>query len=183
MYTLDLSPFVRSTVGFDRLARIGEDALRFDEAVMSYRPTVGFDRPARRFDEAAMSYPPCNIEWTGEDSHRITMAVAGFGESDLTIETKEDVLVVTGRKEENEGQEDPHYFHHGIVGRDFVRRFKLADHVKVVGASIDNGLLQVDLERELPETMKLRKVEVTKGPSKLKVINKAKKLIETSKAA
>jgi molecular chaperone IbpA len=182
MYTLDLSPFIRSTVGFDRLARIGEDALRFDEDVMSYRPIVGFDRPARRFDEAAMSYPPCNIEGTSEDSYRITMAVAGFGESDLTIETKENVLVVAGRKEEKEGQENP-YFHRGIVCRDFVRRFQLEDYVKVVGASIDNGLLHVDLERELPETMKLRKVEVTKGPSKLKVINKAKKVIETSKAA
>ena len=162
MYQFDFSPLFRSTIGFDRLGRIAEDALRFDEA--------------------AMSYPPCNIETIGEDSYRIMMAVVGFGENELTIETKENALVVAGHKEEKEGEAD-RYVHRGIAGRDFVRRFQLADYVKVVGASVDNGLLQVDLERELPETMKPRKIEVTRGPSKLMVIDKAKKLIESAKAA
>ncbi len=159
MFTFDFSPLLRSTVGFDRLARLAEDA--------------------SRLDETATSYPPYNIEVTDQDSYRITMAVAGFGEGDLNIETQENALVVAGHKEDRVA--DEHFLFRGIAGRDFVRRFQLADYVKVSGARLDNGLLYIDLVRELPEAMKPRKIEVTKGPGKLS--DQARKLVETKVAA
>jgi molecular chaperone IbpA len=148
MRNYDLSPLFRSTVGFDRVSRLMESALKLDEA--------------------ALSYPPYNIEKLGDDNYRITMAVAGFGPEDLELVTQENALVITGqaRKEEDSVQ----YLHRGIAGRAFERRFQLADHIRVTGASLVNGLLHVDLVREIPEAMKPRtiRIEATKtvtGPS------------------
>jgi molecular chaperone IbpA len=138
MRNLDLSPLFRSTVGFDRLDKL------FDAA----------------FREAArdLSYPPYNIVKTGENAYRIAMAVAGFGEKDLELVTHESMLTVKGQIQEPE--KDVEYLHRGIAQRAFEHRFQLADHVKVVGARLNNGLLEVDLEREVPEAMKPRKIEI-----------------------
>jgi len=130
-----------------------------------YRASVGFDRmmkqldAASRLDESALSYPPYNIEKTGDDAYRITMAVAGFGEDDLTVTVKENALSVIGKKE---GAEDnaASYLHRGIANRAFERRFDLADHIKVVAARLENGLLSIDLVREVPEAMKPRTIKV-----------------------
>ncbi len=133
-----------------------------------YRSTVGFDRMFSMLDnvngESAPSYPPYNIERTGENAYRITMAVAGFADSDLTIEAKESVLTVVGEKAEE--AEDKNYLYHGIAGRAFERRFQIADHVKISGASLENGLLHIDLVREIPEAMKPRKIEIRSGEEK-----------------
>jgi molecular chaperone IbpA len=130
MRAYDLSPLFRSTVGFDRLSDL------FDTAFGGEEPTNG--------------YPPYNIEKTGEDAYRITMAVAGFGEQDLTITAQEDVLVIAGRL--HDGREgERRFLHRGIATRAFERKFSLADHIRVAGASIVNGLLHVDLVREVPE--------------------------------
>jgi molecular chaperone IbpA len=144
MTTFDFSPLFRTMIGFDRLNRSLESALHVDDS--------------------AVSYPPYNLEKTGEDSYRITMAVAGFAKDELTIETKENELVIVGRKGENG---EPHnYLHRGIAGRNFERRFQLADYVRVSDAALADGLLHVDLVRELPEAMKPRKIEVqTSKPS------------------
>ena len=138
MTNFDFSPLFRTMVGFDRLNRSLESALHVDES--------------------AVSYPPYNIEATGEDSYRITMAVAGFGKDDLSIETRENELVIVGRRSEN-GQTH-NYLHRGIAGRNFERRFQLADYVRVADASLVDGLLHVDLKRELPEAMKPRTVGI-----------------------
>lgn len=143
-----------------------------------YRSTVGFDRLFNMLDsvsngEAVPTYPPYNIERLGENEYRITMAVAGFGEDDLNIEIKESALTVTGKrpeKSENEGK----LLHQGIAARSFERRFQLADHVEVSGAALENGLLHIDLKRELPEAMKPRTIQITGG---------GKKQIEGKKAA
>jgi molecular chaperone IbpA len=134
----DFSPLFRSTIGFDRMARL------FDSAT--------------RVDSAAVAYPPYNIEKTGEDSYRLTMAVAGFSQDDIDIIVHEGTLVVSGKaqKEETNGR----YLHRGIARRAFERRFSLADHIKVAGASMDNGLLHVDLVREVPEAMKPRTIKI-----------------------
>lgn len=129
-----------------------------------YRSTVGFDRLFSMLDNSAQdtpSYPPYNIERTGENTYRITMAVAGFGEGDLTIEAKEHVLSVKGdRSSENEAGE---VLYRGIAARAFERRFQLADFVEVKGASLENGLLHIDLSREIPEAMKPRRIEIGGG--------------------
>ena len=130
-----------------------------------YRATVGFDRmmkqldAASRIDESALSYPPYNIEKTGEDAYQITMAVAGFGEDDLEITVKESSLAIVGKKDGAE-TEAPTYLHRGIANRTFERRFDLADHIQVVAARLENGLLSVDLVREVPEAMKPRSIKI-----------------------
>ncbi len=132
-----------------------------------YRSTVGFDRLFSMLDsmgsvDNGQSYPPYNIERTGENAYRITMAVAGFSEADLSIETKETTLTVRGdRKEETAPKGEVLY--RGIAARTFERRFQLADHVEVRGASLENGLLHIDLKRELPEAMKPRKIAIAHG--------------------
>ena len=141
MRNFDLSPLYRSTVGFDRLATILDQ-------VMSA-------------DVTQNSYPPYNIEKTGENAYRITLAVAGFAESELTVESREGQLVVTGRKAETEDKAN--VLHRGIATRAFERRFQLADHVRAVEATTENGLLHIDLVREVPEALKPRKIEIARG--------------------
>jgi molecular chaperone IbpA len=144
MRTFDLSPLFRSTVGFDRMSRLLDAALQQDEA--------------------ALSYPPYNIEKTGEDAYRITMAVAGFAEEDLDVTQTEAVLVVRGKVRATEDKAQ--YLHRGIAGRAFERRFQLADHIRVSGASLVNGLLHIDLVHEVPEALKPRTITIGKGSSK-----------------
>ena len=147
--TLDLSPLFRSTIGFDRMSRLLD--------------------AATRIDESALSYPPYNIEVLSEDAYRITMAVAGFGESDIGITAQENSLVITGKLAK--ADDDRKFLHRGIAGRAFERRFELADHIKVAGASLVNGLLHVDLAREVPEAMKPRSIKIeTKAAAKPTVI-------------
>lgn len=129
-----------------------------------YRATVGFDRVFDMLDSmasqpAGSGYPPYNIEKTGDDSWRIVMAVAGFGEAELNVTQKEDELLVTGKGHPNR-DDRTEYLYRGIGARDFERRFQLADHVKVTGARLLNGLLSIDLQRELPEEKKPRSVRI-----------------------
>jgi molecular chaperone IbpA len=139
MTTFDFSPLFRTSVGYDRLASLLNSANRLE-------PGTGF--------------PPYNIQRAGEDHYRITMAVAGFSENELNITTENNRLVVTGEKpEEQEGDENA-YLYRGIATRSFERRFNLAEHVKVTGARLDNGLLHIELEREIPEAMKPRSIEI-----------------------
>jgi len=153
MTALDFSPLFRSTVGFDRLFLFFEDALRRDTA------DVG--------------YPPYNIEKTGEDSYRITMAVAGLSKEDLNVEARANTLLVGAKRREEVA--DNTYLHRGIAGRGFTRQFRLADHVKVAGADLENGLLHIDLVRELPEEMKPRRVEISTSARKKLFHNNKKK--------
>jgi len=130
-----------------------------------YRSTVGFDRLFTMLDSLAQpdqvqTYPPYNIERTGENAYRITMAVAGFGEEDLSIEAREHTLTVKGEKAEDTADETGDVLYRGIAKRAFERRFQLAEHVEVKGASLKNGLLHVDLVREIPEAMKPRKIAI-----------------------
>jgi molecular chaperone IbpA len=138
MDRFDFTPLFRSTIGFDRLARLVDTA--------------------NRVDSTAQSYPPYDIETTGEDAYRLTMAVAGFAQGELDITVHENTLIVTGRAQND--TENGRYLHHGIARRAFERRFSLADHLKVTGANLDNGLLYVDLVREIPEAMKPRTVKI-----------------------
>ncbi|HZB90786.1 MAG TPA: Hsp20 family protein [Stellaceae bacterium] len=140
MDSFDFSPLFRSTIGFDRLMRLADTATRLD---------------------AGSSYPPYNIESTGENTYRLTMAVAGFSPDELDVTVQENALLITGRSKKEEDEKG--YLHRGIARRAFERRFQLADHIKVVGASLDNGLLHVDLAREIPEAMKPRKIEIGAG--------------------
>ena len=142
MRHFDLSPFYRSTVGFDRLFNMLDQASSFD---------------------AAPTYPPYNIERTGENAYRITIAVAGFAESELSIESRENTLTVKGAREGKAADEGREVLHQGIAARAFERRFQLADHVQVVGASLENGLLHVELVREVPEAAKPRQIPIGKG--------------------
>jgi molecular chaperone IbpA len=139
-----------------------ENVTMFDLTPL-YRSTVGFDRLARMLDEAASveapGYPPYNIERVAEDEYRITMAVAGFASEDVNVEVKGNALTVSGRKLEktdNKGE----YLHQGIASRAFERRFQLADHMQVLGASMENGLLHISLKREVPEALKPRTIAV-----------------------
>ncbi len=143
MRNFDLSPLYRSTVGFDRLGTMLDQLLSGDAP--------------------APSYPPYNIEKTGEDAYRISIAVAGFGDDDLNIEVKDQGLTVTAKKREVADDEQPHYLHRGIAERGFERRFQLADHMKVTGAALENGLLHIDLVREVPEALKPRTVAIANG--------------------
>ena len=139
----DLSPLYRSTVGFDRLFSILDSLGGVDNG-------------------GGATYPPYNIERTAENAYRITMAVAGFGENDLSIEAKENVLTVKGERSD-EVAKDREVLHRGIAGRSFERRFQLADHVEVRGANLENGLLHIDLVREIPEALKPRKIAISTG--------------------
>jgi molecular chaperone IbpA len=138
MNRFDFSPLFRSTIGFDRLTRLVD--------------------AAARVDNSAPAYPPYNIEKTGEDAYRLTMAVAGFSPDEIDLTVQENSLLVSG-KAKKEGEEN-RYLHRGIARRTFERRFSLADHLKIVGASLVNGMLHVDFAREIPEAMKPRKIEI-----------------------
>ncbi len=153
MTTFDFAPLYRTSVGFDRLASMLSSASR---------------------QEQGNSYPPYNIRSTGEDHYQITMAVAGFSDQDLHITTEQSRLVITGERED-ETEEAGEYLHRGIATRSFERRFNLADHVKVVNASLENGLLHIDLERELPEAMKPRTIEIGKPEARLLNVEKKDK--------
>ncbi|MCO5162514.1 MAG: Hsp20 family protein [Mesorhizobium sp.] len=138
-----------------------------------YRSTVGFDRLFSMLDQigqpdSGQTYPPYNIERTGEDAYRVTMAVAGFGENEISIEAHRNVLTVKGEKAEESANEGAELLYRGIASRAFERRFQLADHVEVTGATLKNGLLHVDLKRNIPEEMKPRKIAITTAtkPSK-----------------
>ncbi|MFZ6725103.1 Hsp20 family protein [Undibacterium sp. MH2W] len=135
MRNFDFAPLYRSAIGFDRLAQLFDDAQRNDTAT---------------------SYPPYNIELIAEDKYSITMAIAGFDRSEIEIESERDTLKVVGRKQKDESPKN--YLHRGIASRDFEHRFRLADHVKVVGASMNNGLLKIELVREVPEAYKPRRI-------------------------
>lgn len=139
MRNLDLTPLYRATVGFDQIADLMDRALASD---------VGQN-----------TYPPYNIEKTDDDAWRISIAVAGFSDDDLAIEVKDRALHVTARKAEDDTARK--YLHRGIATRAFERRFHLADHVRVTGASHENGMLHIDLYREVPEALKPRRVEIT----------------------
>ncbi|MGE3644956.1 MAG: Hsp20 family protein [Beijerinckiaceae bacterium] len=130
-----------------------------------YRSTVGFDRMFSMLDQmsgpdSGNAYPPYNIERTGEDAYRITVAVAGFSEAELNIEQKQNALTIRGAKETREKREDREVLYQGIAGRSFERRFQLADHVKVTGAALEHGLLHVDLVREVPEAARPRQIPI-----------------------
>lgn len=135
----DFSPLYRSFIGFDHLAGLIDKASRADKQ---------------------SSYPPYNIELLAEDQYRITMAVAGFAEHELDIESKQNNLVVTGTKPENKDKQGRKFLHQGIAERNFERKFQIGDHVKVIGAFMENGLLHIDLEREIPEALKSRKIAI-----------------------
>jgi molecular chaperone IbpA len=138
MRHFDLTPLYRSTVGFDRLAQLLDSV------------TGEVDAP----------FPPYNIERLGENDYRITMAVAGFGSDDIKVDVKEGTLTVSGKKEETSESEGKEVLYRGIAARSFERRFQLADHVQVTGATLENGLLHVDLVREIPEAMKPRTIAI-----------------------
>lgn len=140
-----------------------------------YRSTIGFDRLFSMFDQAAgvetmPSYPPYNIERTGENAYRISVAVAGFAASDLSIETRENTLTIKGSRERRDEDGPPReMLYQGIAARAFERRFQLADHVHVTGATLENGLLHVDLLRELPEAEKPRQIPIVTAGAKPQV--------------
>ncbi len=141
----------------------------FDFAPL-YRSTVGFDRLFSMLDQlggvdATPSYPPYNIERTGENTYRITVAVAGFTEADLSLEAKENTLTIRGEKQSKQNEDTGEVLYQGIAARAFERRFQLADYVEVKGASLENGLLHVDLAREIPEAMKPRQIPIGTGSS------------------
>ena len=153
MTTFDFAPLYRTSVGFDRLASMLSSANRQDQG---------------------NSYPPYNIRTTSEDHYQITMAVAGFSENDIEITTEQSRLLVVGNRAD-EAEEQGEYLHRGIATRSFERRFNLADHVKVVSANLENGLLHIDLERELPEAMKPRTIKIGKSTARLLDIEKDSK--------
>lgn len=157
MRTLNLDPFWRTSIGFDRLFDLVDQSLRVEQE-----------------DQ----YPPCNIVRTGENSYRVSLAVAGFKPDQVSVTVDQNVLIVSGRAEQK--QDNGEYLYRGIAGRSFDRRFNLADYVEVKNASLDDGLLQIDLVRELPEAMKPRRIEINSG----KAVGQDKvRTIEHSKAA
>ena len=141
MRTYDMTPLLRSTIGFDRL---------LNDLVEGQ-------------GKADAGYPPYNVELLDEDAYRITLAVAGFAEDDIEIEVNDRALKITGRRSDDDA--DRKFLHQGIAGRGFERRFQLAEHVRVTGASLVNGLLNVELAREVPEAMKPRKIAIGSGAS------------------
>ena len=140
MRTVDFSPLYRSVVGFDRLANLLETAAK---------------------TESAAGYPPYNIETVGDNAYRIEIAVAGFKAEELDIQVKENLLTVAGKKAAND--EGKRYLHRGLAERNFERRFQLADYVVVTGADLKDGLLAIELKRELPESMEPRRIEIATG--------------------
>ena len=158
MRTLNLDPFWRTSIGFDRLFDLVDESLR-------YQPED--------------NYPPCNITRTGENTYRISLAVAGFKPEQIGVTVNQNVLIVTGNADEKQGEGE--YLYRGIAGRSFERRFNLADYIVVKGASLDEGLLQIELKLELPEAMKPRRIDIKTGKS----VGQADKVrtIEHSKVA
>jgi molecular chaperone IbpA len=153
MRTFDLAPLYRATVGFDQIADLMDRVLT----------DTG----------TAPSYPPYNIEKTADDAYRISIAVAGFAESDLNVEVRESALIVTAKKASED--ESRSYLHRGIANRSFERRFHLADHVRVSGASHVDGMLNIDLVREVPEALKPRQIQIASGEVvEAKVVEKKK---------
>jgi len=146
MTALDFTPLFRSAIGFDRLASALESTYRSD---------------------SGGGYPPYDIEVTGNDTYRISMAVGGFSEPELDVQVKESVLTVSGAHKEDAKEKERRFLYRGIATRNFERRFHLADYVKVVDARIRDGLLHIDLAREIPEAMKPRKIEIRAGNSLL----------------
>jgi molecular chaperone IbpA len=146
MRTFDLAPLYRSTVGFDRLFSMLDQVSGFD---------------------AGSAYPPYNIERTGENAYRITLAVAGFADADISIESKENRLTIKGEKQVKTDETKGEVLYQGIAARAFERVFQLAEHVEVKGASLVNGLLHVDLVREVPEAMKPRRIAIGNGSAKV----------------
>ncbi len=140
MRTFDLAPLYRSAIGFDRLAQLLNDAQRSD---------------------SQPSYPPYNVELVSEDKYRIVMALAGFDRAEIDIVAERDNLLISGRKQKDEQQRT--YLHRGIAARDFEQRFQLANHLKVTGATFENGMLTIDLVREVPEALKPRKIVINGG--------------------
>jgi molecular chaperone IbpA len=149
MRSIDFSPLYRTAIGFDHLFSLLDNSLRTDQK----QPT----------------YPPYNIELTGEDSYRITMALAGFDQSELNIEVEGNSLRISGQKAEDSAASQ--YLHRGIATRSFQRQFQLADHIKVTGAALKNGLLHIDLEREIPEALKPRKIAIQANDSASKTLD------------
>ena len=137
-----------------------------------YRSTVGFDRLFSMLDgySATPNYPPYNIERTGENEYRISIAVAGFAENDLSIEVKEDTLTIKGEKQSSEQEKNGEVLYQGIAARTFERVFQLAEHVEVKGAALENGLLHVDLVRAIPEAKKPRQISINGKDGKAKVV-------------
>ena len=155
MRTFDLAPLYRATVGFDQIADLMDRVLTNESGTQSY--------------------PPYNIEKTADDGWRISVAVAGFSDDDLTIEVRENALLVSGRKAEEDTERT--YLHRGIATRAFERRFHLADHVRVTGASHQDGMLHIDLVREVPEALKPRRIEITSGkPARATAVLEAEKV-------
>ncbi|HIC65769.1 MAG: Hsp20 family protein [Paracoccus sp. (in: a-proteobacteria)] len=149
MRNFDLTPLYRASVGFDRLADVMDRTLSADVA--------------------APTYPPYNIEKTGEDAYRISIAVAGFAADDLSVEVRDGAVIVSARKaEEDDGRS---YLHRGIATRAFERKFTLADHVRVDGASHADGMLHIDLVREVPEALKPRRIEIAKSAPKVEKLD------------
>ncbi len=151
MRSYDLSPLFRSTIGFDRWADLFE--------------------AANRVNPSASTFPPYNVEKRGDDAYRLIMAVAGFGETDIDVTVRENLLVISGKLEDSK-ETDTSYLHRGIANRAFERRFNLAEHVNVADARLANGLLVIDLVREVPEAKRPRRIEIHTG-----------KAIENKKAA
>ncbi|MGA0935989.1 MAG: Hsp20 family protein [Pseudohongiellaceae bacterium] len=147
MTSFDFSPLYRSAIGFDHLASLLDS---IDNS-----------------DRSATSYPPYNIELVKDDNYRITMAVAGFGEDDINVEVENNTLTVSSLRKEEEGDNSRNYLHRGIAERNFRRQFKLADHIKVTGANMANGLLHIDLVREIPEAMKPRQIAINSNIQRL----------------
>ena len=153
MRALDLTPLLRSTIGFDHFSRLLD--------------------AAAGLSEGDLAYPPYDIEKRGEDHYRITMAVAGFRPEDLDVTVRESTLVVAGRGRPRE--EEVSYLHRGIAGRAFERRFELADSIRVVGASLEHGLLHIDLVRELPEEKRPRRIEIVTAEGRPTIEHKGDK--------
>ena len=140
MRNLNVEPFWRTSIGFDRLFDLMDESLRF---------------------EPEDNYPPCNIMRTGEDNYRISLAVAGFKPEQINLTAHQNTLIITGSVNEKQGE--PEYLYRGIAGRPFERRFNLADYVEVKGATFEDGLLQIELERRVPEAMKPRRIQIQTG--------------------
>ncbi len=163
MRNFDLAPLYRATVGFDQLADL------IDRVFTS--------------DVSQPGYPPYNIEKTADDAYRISIAVAGFSEDELAVEVKDNTLIVTGRKAETEEEKNRTFLHRGIATRAFERRFTLADHVRVIGATLENGMLHIDLRREIPEALKPRRIEINTGKTvEMKAVEEAE-TVEEEKSA
>ncbi len=152
MRTFDLAPLYRATVGFDQIADLMDRVLTNDASTQTY--------------------PPYNIEKTADDGWRISVAVAGFSDADLTVEVRENALLIAGRKSDDDS--DRKFLHRGIATRAFERRFHLADHIRVTGAAHENGMLHIDLVREVPEALKPRRIEIAKVANRTPDVLEAK---------